>query len=122
MSDPSGADTQRRSDAPYAPDRRRFPRVAVTAVQAVFPTVVDAEILDISLTGALVRCGCPLDVGERASIRTVLNREPFVANVSVVRVLQSASGDPATTCVGVAFVDQDEQSARLLRRFLTSHA
>ena len=94
----------------------------MTAVHAVLPTVVDAEILDISLKGALVRCGCPLEVGDRASIRTVINREPFVADVAVVRVLQSTSSDPATTCVGVAFVDQDEQSARLLRRFLTSYA
>jgi PilZ domain len=122
VSDPIGADTGPRGDAPFAPERRRFPRVAVTAVHAVLPTVVDAEILDISLTGALVRCGCPLEVGDRASIRTVINREPFVSDVSVVRVLQSTSSDPATTCVGVAFVDQDEQSARLLRRFLTSYA
>jgi hypothetical protein len=107
------------NEPPYTPERRQFPRVAVTGIHASLPTVVDAEIVDISLTGALVRCRCPLQVGDRASIRTVLNREPFVAGVSVVRVLGSTTGDASSA--GVAFIDLDEHSLSLLRRFLQSH-
>jgi PilZ domain-containing protein len=122
VTDPVEGDRSVGERASRIPDRRRHLRVAVPGLQALFPTIVDAEILEISLTGALVRCRCPLRVGDRASIRTVLNREPFVAKVSVVRVLDPVTGDAAITCAGVAFLEQDEESARVLGRFLTSHA
>ena len=78
------------------------------------------RFLDISTTGALVRCRCQVRLDDRASIRLVLDGEPFVAGVSVSRVVASATGDAETTYAGVAFVDQDEQSICVLRRFLTS--
>lgn len=101
-------------------ERRRFARAAVHGIQASLPAVMDAEVLDISTAGALVRCRCQVHLGDRASIRLVLDGEPFVAGVSVSRVIASATGDAETTYAGVAFIDQDEQSLGVLRRFLTS--
>jgi hypothetical protein len=101
-------------------ERRRFARAAVHGIQASVPAVMDAEILDISMTGALVRCGCEVQLGDRASIRLVLDGEPFVAGVSVSRVVGSATGGAGTTYAGVAFIDQDAQSISVLRRFLRS--
>jgi hypothetical protein len=100
-------------------ERRRFARAAVHGIQASVPAVMDAEILDISMTGALVRCGCEVQLGDRASIRLVLDGEPFVAGVSVSRVV-GATGGAGTTYAGVVFIDQDEQSISVLRRFLRS--
>jgi hypothetical protein len=105
---------------PFTPERRRVPRVNVHGIQAVLPTTVEAEILDISLTGAFVRCRCILQVGDRARLRAVLDGEPFVVSVSIIRVLYPA-GDTTTTSAGVAFTDHDERAVDLLRQFLASH-
>jgi PilZ domain-containing protein len=106
---------------PFTPERRRVPRVDVHGIHAVLPTTVEAEILDVSLTGALVRCRCPLHVGDRARLRAVLDGEPFAVSVSVVRVLNPVSADATTTSAGVAFIDHDERAVGLLRQFLASH-
>ena len=78
----------------------------------------DAEVLDLSLTGALIRCECPLRVGDRAQIRTMLNRQPFVAWVSVVRIAAQRGDGSGRPSFGVVFLGSGEQNAAVLQRFL----
>ena len=76
------------SPGSYAPERRRFARQAVRGIIMKVPSLVDAEVIDIGVTGALIKCRCPLRVGDRVQLRLVLDQQPFVGTVSVVRVGQ----------------------------------
>jgi PilZ domain len=99
-------------------ERRRYERLAVNGISANLTAVVDAEILDISVSGALVKCRYPLRVADRALLRTVLQREPLVTEVAVVRVVACSGRASPGICAGVAFINQDDESTGLLRRFL----
>jgi hypothetical protein len=103
--------------SPYEPERRRYPRRAASATTKSRMSA-DAEVLDLSLGGALIRCDYPLQVGDRAQIRTMLNRQPFVAWVSVVRIAAEYSEGSSRPSFGVVFLGKDEQNAALLQRFL----
>jgi len=84
---PEGGERSTLIAIPAAPERRRYERAAVRGVTASLTVVVDADILDISISGALVRCRCELRVGDRARLQTVLQREAFVTDMSVVRTV-----------------------------------
>jgi len=100
-------------------ERRRFPRSSVGATTARLPLVVQAEILDISLSGALIRCECALNLGDRAQLHALLDREAFTAGVSVVRVRRDRSAAaPEARSVGIVFTAIDQACARALSEFL----
>jgi hypothetical protein len=98
-------------------ERRRFPRQVAYAT-ARLPMSVDADVIDISMTGALISCDCPLRVGDRAEIQTVLAGQPFGARVSVIRIATDCRDAAGKTCAGVMFVGTGEGSLAILRRFL----
>jgi len=109
------------SQEPDARERRRFPRVAANGIRVGVPLLVDAEVIDIGVSGALVRCRCPLRVGDRAQLRIVLGRQPFLGTMSVVRVVRAWNPDRGSTDVGVAFVECEDESTRVLREFLSEY-
>jgi len=119
---PEGGERSTLIATPAAPERRRYERAAVRGVTASLTVVVDADILDISISGALVRCRCELRVGDRARLQTVLQREAFVTDMSVVRTVAASRRVPTSTCAGVEFLDQDEGSVKSLRRLLSHDA
>jgi hypothetical protein len=98
------------------PDRRRSPRFTTSDMNARLPMLLDVDVLDISERGAWVRSRHPLVVGDRAQIRMVLNREPFVAWVSVVRV--RLGRHDGSIGAAVAFTEMNENSAQALRRLV----
>jgi hypothetical protein len=86
---------------------------------ATLPLLIDADVVDISASGALLRCNCPLAAGDRAQLRTLLDRVPFMAWVSVARVRRQRSPAPGDAVrAGVTFTSLDDNSARQLRRFM----
>ena len=104
--------------APYERERRRCPRWTVSAT-AKLRMSVDVEVLDLSLTGALIRCEWPLRVGDRAQMQTMLDRQPFVAWVSVVRIAAERGNGSGRPALGVVFLGSDEHNADVLERFLS---
>jgi hypothetical protein len=110
------------SPASYGRQRRRFARQPVRGIVAKMPTLVDVEVIDIGATGALIKARSPLRVGDRAQLRLVLGRQPFVGAVSVVRALSGYNGDGGSTSVGVTFVEQDADSTGVLLKFLKQFA
>jgi hypothetical protein len=101
----------------FVPERRRFPRFAVRSCTARLQTPIDVEVIEISLTGGLIRCPCPLRVGDHAEIQTVLGQRPFVASIRVIRIAnEHARGAMGT--FGVKFVAASGESAAVLQSFL----
>ena len=99
-------------------ERRRFPRRTASAT-AKLRISVDVEVLDLSLTGALIRCECPLRVGDRAQMQTMLDGQPFVAWVSVVRIAAERGNGSSRPALGVVFLGSGEHNADVLQRFLS---
>jgi hypothetical protein len=99
------------------PERRRYPRHVVRACTARVQSPLAVEIIDLSLTGCLIRCECPLRVGDHAELQTVFAHRPFVASVRVVRSTDEHSREKMSA-FGVKFVAAGENSAAALRAFL----
>jgi len=101
-------------------ERRRHPRRPPGAgVTLTLPTVVDAEVLDISAAGALISSSAPLKVGHRARLRMLLGREPFSARFEVRRTEDGTlRGQDRRHRLGVVFTAIEEQARRTLQRFV----
>jgi hypothetical protein len=119
------SDSGPESDAPSEPahdprfERRRHPRQTISHGAATLPLLMNADVLDISLSGALLRCESPLAIGHRAQLRTLLEGMPFLAWVSVVRVRRERShGSGEAVRAGVAFTSLDARSTRQVRGFM----
>lgn len=76
------------------------------------------QLIDISLSGALLASDVMLPVGAQARLRTGLVTGPFVANLEVRRQ-QSANGTEASSpALGAMFMSMDAVSRRSLELFL----
>jgi hypothetical protein len=83
------------------------------------PATYVAEVLDISSGGALISTPAQVVRGQRAHLRTLLEREPFSATVEVLRVdLGTRNGLERRNHVGVGFVSLDDNSRKTLGRFV----
>jgi hypothetical protein len=100
-------------------ERRRHPRVEPNStVRLSMPVVHDVKVLDVSRSGLLFSTGASLAVGQRAQIRTVIDRQPFAATVEVVRVDRSAGADGR--CFAGRFSALDEANRARLDAFLAT--
>lgn len=99
-------------------ERRRHPRVEpIPDIQLSIPVVHDVKVFDISGSGILFWCGTSLTLGQRAHIRTVIDRQPFAATVEIVRV-DRTSGPDGRSC-GARFMGLDESNRARLDAFLS---
>lgn len=101
-------------------ERRRHPRrPPPPELVLTIPTVVNAEVLDISAGGALVSTPAHVAPGHRCQLRTLLDREPFAALVEVLRVDEgTGNGLERRNHVGLRFGGLDDNSRRTLQRFV----
>lgn len=101
-------------------ERRRYPRRrAAPNLVLTIPTVVNAEVLDISAGGAVISTSADAVPGQRGQLRTLLDREPFSASVEVLRVEEGTrDGHVRRNRVGLTFWNLDENSRRTLQRFV----
>lgn len=101
-------------------ERRRTPRAPMTEPARVgLPVSSTARLLDISLTGALLVSVEPVDVGQRAELRTMLKSKPFVAQIEVRRVAPEPGEELQRRFrVGASFVFMDQSSREALAEFL----
>lgn len=101
-------------------ERRLHPRRRPDLdVVLTIPTVINAEVLDISAGGALVSTPAHVAPGHRCQLRTLLDREPFSASVEVLRVEEGTrSGSERRYHVGLKFGGLDDNSRRTLQRFV----
>jgi hypothetical protein len=78
------------------------------------------RLLEISMSGALLRSSHQPPVGQRGELRTKLGGEIFTVQVEIRRVApQSNAGeDPGEYDVGVSFAPLDSENRRRLERFL----
>jgi hypothetical protein len=105
--------------AEFVERRKHLRRRAGTDLLLTIPTVVDAEVLDISAGGALVSTPAQVVPGNRCQLRTLLDREPFAAFAEVLRVTEGTLAGAATLShVGLRFGALDDNSRRTLLRFV----
>jgi hypothetical protein len=101
---------------------RRAPRLAVELPGALVSRRSRAvTVIDLSLTGCLVRCDDALDADQVMDLRTALDSGPFTAKVRVTESYvdgSAGSGSPARYLAGLAFLGLQAQEAARLRRFL----
>ena len=99
-------------------ERRRYARVDTPAGQVVRVELRHrVQLLDISLSGALLACETPLPVGVRGRLRTGLASDPFTALLQVRRE-HLRSPAPSQTGLGALFLSMDDISRRSLEQFL----
>jgi len=82
------------------------------------------RLLEISMSGALLRSSHHPPIGQRGQLRTKLGGETFTVQVEIRRVArQSNPGEvPGQFNVGVSFVSLDSENRRCLERFLRQPA
>jgi hypothetical protein len=106
-------------------DRRRWHR-SVTGDQCELELQLThhVRLIDISMTGALVRIAGDSMPGPRAELRTTLGDSPFAVAVEVRRAAaepeSGRSGEDQR--VGVTFIGIDAPNRRCLERFLRQPA
>jgi c-di-GMP-binding flagellar brake protein YcgR len=77
------------------------------------------RLVEISMTGALLRASHGPPPGERGELRTKLGDHTFSAQVEIRRVVPSGQGEsPGRYSLGVTFVSLDSENRRCLERFL----
>ena len=74
------------------------------------------RLVEISMTGALLRASHGPPPGERGELRTKLGDHTFSAQVEIRRVVEGES--PGRYSLGVTFVSLDSENRRCLERFL----
>jgi len=101
---------------------RRAPRLAVElSGSLVGRKARPITIVDLSLTGCLVRCEAALDTGQVLDLRTELDAAPFATKVRVTESYldgSTGSGAPPRYLAGLAFLGLQAQEGARLRRFL----
>jgi hypothetical protein len=101
---------------------RRAPRLAVQLPGALISRRSRAvTVVDLSLTGCLVRCDAALDADQVLDLRTELGSAPFTAKVRVTESYvdgSAGSGVPPRYLAGLAFLGLQAQEEARLRRFL----
>ncbi len=81
------------------------------------------RLVEISMTGALLRASHAPPVGERGELRAKLNDHAFAAQVEIRRVVAHGPGEmPGQYSLGVTFVSLDSEHRRCLERFLRQPA
>jgi hypothetical protein len=81
------------------------------------------RLVEISMTGALLRASHGPPVGERGELRAKLNDHTFVAQVEDSTRRGPGSGEmPGRYSLGVTFVSLDSDNRRCLERFLRQPA
>jgi c-di-GMP-binding flagellar brake protein YcgR len=81
------------------------------------------RLVEISMTGALLRASHGPPVGERGELRAKLNDHTFSAQVEIRRVVAHGPGEmPGRYSLGVTFVSLDSENRRCLERFLRQPA
>ena len=102
-------------------ERRRFPRHVMRACGARLLAPLDVQVFDLSRTGGLIGCAFPLRVADRAEIQMVMEYQPFVASVKVVRIADEHTRD-GMIGFGIRFVPVHGDAAAVLHSFLNRDA
>lgn len=104
------------------PMRRRAPRLPIQIEGSLRGRAQrDVVVLDLSLTGCLVRCGTPLDQGTILDLDLHLDPDPFAAKVRVTGASldgSSLAAEPPRYLTGLAFIGLPAREEARLRRFL----
>jgi c-di-GMP-binding flagellar brake protein YcgR len=107
------------------PDRRRWRRTPVRDRHQLRLSLAHrVRLLDISMTGALIRIADGSALGRCAELRTTLGDSPFVVSVEIRRAaVEPEDGKWAgDRRLGVTFVAIDSQNRRCLERYLRQPA
>jgi len=101
---------------------RRAPRLAVELTGTlVSRRSRPVTVVDLSLTGCLVRCEDALDADQVLDLQTTLGGLPFTAKVRVTESYvdgSTRSGAAPRYLAGLAFLGLQAQEGARLRRFL----
>jgi len=83
----------------------------------MLPFTMAVQVLDVSVTGVLLRSDRALPVGTRGSLRLTLGGELLAASVQVCRVSGDA-GKQGAYRVGASFVAMRSEHRRTIERFI----
>ena len=104
------------------PSRRRAPRLPIHVAGSLSGRVPrQVTVVDVSLTGCLVRCGSLLDHGAILDLILALDPDPLAAKVRVADSYLdggAAPADPPRYLAGLEFLSLPAREATRLRRFL----
>ena len=95
-------------------ERRKSPRRAVHGEIATVSTMVNVQLLDVSLSGVLLQSDEPLEKGTEGSLSVDLDGSRFTADVRVQRAADSEVGQH----LGARFVAVSPDRHRLIERFM----
>jgi hypothetical protein len=98
-------------------ERRRFARRPVDNGSISLPSTLNVQVLDISVTGVLLRSTRPVELGARGSLRLNFGGTPLTADIRVQRISESPN-NPAEYSIGAMFLGITPQHRQLIERFM----
>jgi hypothetical protein len=102
-------------------ERRRSARSpAAEGASLQLPLIHDVDLVDISQGGVLIATNATLRIGQRALLRILLNREPLVASVEILRLEPDTLVGAESTHrrYGARFLAVDDRARRTINAFL----
>jgi hypothetical protein len=96
-------------------ERRRSPRRAVQDDFVIVPTTINVQVLDVSMSGVLLRSDEAVDVGSEGTLGLNLDGTRFTADVQIQRV--AAAGAEGYR-LGAKFVDLGPDGRQLIAQFM----
>lgn len=84
------------------------------------PSRATVQLLDISVTGALLASSRAFSLGQSAALRATLDGQAFTVDINVQHVSAPVDSADASSCcrLGVMFVSHNDRSLACIQRFL----
>jgi hypothetical protein len=105
-------------DQQHVGERRRVARVPIAFAELLVTFPIDVRLVDISISGVLLRTKHQVELGTKGTLRFNLSGEPFAAQVEVSRVTAVDGPGPERFAIGASFLSLDAEAHHAIERFI----
>jgi len=99
-------------------ERRRVARVPIAVAELLVTFPIEVRLVDISVTGVLLRSKHQVELGTRGTLRFNLGGRPFAADVEVERLSAIDDVGGERFSIGASFVALSADGRHAIERFV----
>ena len=99
-------------------ERRRVTRMPIAFAELLITFPIEVRLVDISLSGVLLRSKHQVDLGTTGTLRFNLGGQPFAAHIEVSRVTAIEGPGPERYSIGASFSMLDAEARHAIERFI----
>ena len=103
---------------PSTGERRRVSRMPIAFAELMITFPIDVRLLDISVSGVLLRSKHQVELGTKGTLRFNLGGQPFAALIEVSRVTAVEGPGPEHYTIGASFLGLDAEARHAIERFI----